>query len=133
MLFNKVKLPTTVEDYDKLVYRVCDKYGFKDARHIAAVISRVVKHIAIDQDWTTLDYIKQNINKSYANHVATFIAGKTQHEAQIDGLVDMIKQDPLNQQAWDELTKFSDSGSPKAKEALEKLNEKHLSVVKPIS
>lgn len=77
-----------------------------------------------------MDHLFQSVHKSYAYHVADFIDSKTKHEFQVQQLWDMLKQDPNNQQAMDELMKAADQGSEKAKVAIESL-QKPLTIVPP--
>lgn len=119
-LFNKkIKLPTTLAQFDALVDRVVKKYNLEDAHHAAAIISVAIRHLPNDQAYTTLSYLGQSVIKNISNHVANHKSQSLQHSAQIAHLVNMLETDPGNIQAIDELQKAANDGSAEAKLALD--------------
>lgn len=130
----KVKLPTTVEEFDSLVDRVASKFTLSDKNHAAAIISVAIRHLPNDQAYTTYSYLGQSVLKNLANYVANYKGQTIQQDTQVRQLIEMLTQDPNNQQAIDELQKASDQGNDKAKSILLKLNavaEPALEVVVP--
>lgn len=119
----KIKLPTTLTEYDDLVDKVVETYCLTDKHHAAAIMSVAIRHIPNEQAYTTLDYLGQYIQKNIANYVAHHKGETLKHGAQVAQLADLIKTDPNNQQAWDELQKAANEGSEQAKEALTKLEK----------
>lgn len=122
MFKRKIKLPVTLEDFDKLVGTVVDKYGLTDPHHAAAIISVAIRHLPNDQAHTTLEYLGHSVLKNLANYVSNHKSQTLQHEAQINQLQDILTNDPNDQQARDELQKAANEGSELAKLALQKLN-----------
>lgn len=114
----KIKLPVTPHDYDKLVGIICHKYKLRDAHHAAAILSIAIRHLPPEQYTCTLDYLGHYILKNIANHVADHKSKLLQHEAQIDHLVHLLIQDPLNVEARDGLEKAANEGSEYACKAL---------------
>ena len=117
-LFKKtVKLPTTPEAFDSLVELIVKKYGLVDKNHAAACVSVAIRHLPVEQAYTTYDYLGHYVIKNIANYVAHHKAELMKHNSQVDQLEQIIKLDPGNQQARDELTKAAKDGSEYAKEA----------------
>lgn len=114
----RVKLPTTLAEFDALVERVVKKYKLTDSHHAAAIISVAIRHLDNQTAYTTLDYLGQSVLKNIANHVANHKSQVLQHSAQVDHLVSLLRTDPGNTQARDELQKAADEGSEVAKLAL---------------
>lgn len=134
MFSRKTKLPTSLEEFNSLIDRLCSKYPIKDKLHAAAVVSVAIRHLPNDTCFTTLDYLYQTVEKSLANHIANHVGEKSRHEAQINQLVFMLKDNPNNQQALDDLRKASDQGSEYAKAELAKIDNPHnLQIIKPVS
>lgn len=124
MLRRKVKLPTTLEEFDALVDLLVKKYKLADKHHAAAIMSVAIRHIPNEQAYTTLDYLHQYISKNLANYVAYHRGETLKHEAQVTNLVDILQLDPANNQAMDELIKAAEGGSDMAKSAIAKLTSK---------
>lgn len=122
MFKKKIKLPTSLLDYDALVATLVKRYKFPEPDHVSAVISVAIRHLPNDQAYTTLDYLAQCVQKSMANHVANHKGEMMKGKVQVDNMIDMLKQDPNNQQILDELKRFADQGFDYAKEALAKLD-----------
>lgn len=118
----RVKLPTTIAEFDSLVARVVKKYNLKDAHHAAAIISVAIRHLDNQTAYTTLDYLGQSVLKNIANHVADHKSQVLRHTAQIDHLVSLLRTEPSNTQARDELQKAANDGSDVAKKALENID-----------
>ena len=118
MFKRKVKLPTTLDEFDKLSALIVKKYKLTDPHHAAAILSVAIRHIPNDEAYTTLDYLGHSILKNIANYVANHRGDTLRQKAQIDALAAMVKADPNNQQAWDELEKIAaDSSQEGAKDA----------------
>lgn len=118
IMHRKTYLPKSPEEFDSLVDLICRKYRLTDKHHAAAIISVAIRHLPNDQATTTLKYLGHSVLKNISNYVAYNKAEILKHESQVNQLVDMIKADPNNQQAWDELNKAASEGSDKAKAAL---------------
>ena len=118
---NKIKLPQNEKEFDDLVTLVVNKYNLTDAHHAAAIISVAIRHLDNSCSYTTLDYLGQSVQKNIANYVANHKAEILRHESQVTQLYNMLTTDPNNMQARDELEKAAREGSPKAREALDKL------------
>lgn len=116
-----IKLPTTLVAFDALVDTIVKKYKLTDAHHAAAIISVAIRHIPNDEAHTTLEYLGNSVLKNLANYVAYHKGETLKHTAQVDQLINVLTQDPNNQQAFDELNKAANEGSEPAKEALLKL------------
>jgi len=138
MMFNfKIKLPTSVEEYDFLIDRLAKKYKFEDKNHVAAVVSVAIRHLDNQTAYTTLDYLAQCVQKQMANMVASHKGDLIKHTVQVDSLIAYLKQNPNDAQAMDQLTKYASDGFQYAKEALAKLEaaaqpKQNLSMVPPI-
>lgn len=115
-----IPLPTTVEQYDALLKQVMRKFKLKDETHASGVMSVAIRHLPNEEAHTTLNYLGSYILKNLANSVANFKGQMANQKAQVAQLVSIIKEEPGNQQAWDELIKASEH-SPEAKVALSKL------------
>lgn len=121
-MFNRrIRLPQTIWEFDALVSKVVKKYRLIDPHHAAAVISVAIRHLPTTQAYSTLDYFGQYIQKAIANHVADHKNNMMKHEAQVDQLASLLRQDPNDNQARDGLEKAANEGSEYAKKALEKL------------
>lgn len=120
-LTSKIRLPITVKEYDSLVKKVVTHFKLKDVHHAAAIISVAIRHLPPTQAFTTLDYLGQYVIKNLANYVANHKAQILQHESQVDQLTAILKTDPNDAQAMDELTKAANEGSTYARDALTKL------------
>ena len=118
-MFNKVKLPTTLEQFDKLVDKVVDKYHLIDKHHAAAIISVAIRHLPNDEGYTTYDYLGHSVIKNLANYVANHKGETLRHESQILQLKEMLIKDPNDAQARDSLQKAADAGHEAAKKILE--------------
>lgn len=118
----KIKLPTTLKDFDKLVDTLVKKYKLEDRNHAAAVLSVAIRHLPSTQAYATLDYFGHYILKSIANHIADHKNKMMRHSAQIDQLESLLRDDPANNQAIDELQKAATEGSQYAHDALLRLN-----------
>lgn len=118
MFKRRVKLPTTLDEFDALVSRVVSRFNLTDTHHAAAIISIAIRHLPNDQAHTTLDYLGHTVLKNIANHIANHKSDVLKHGAQIDHLVSLIKADPTDQQARDELTKAASEGSERAQKAI---------------
>lgn len=116
-----VQLPTTLEEFDQLIEDLANTYPVKDKRHAAAVISVAIRHMPTDQGHTTLNYLWGCIVKSLSNHVCSYKNDLIKHETQVEQLENMLRENPNNQQALDELRKAADQGSIQAKATLAKL------------
>ncbi len=114
-----IALPTTLVAFDELVKKLVKKYKFKDANHAAAILSVAIRHLPATQAHATLEYFGDYINKNLANYVANHMSQKLQHEAQVDQLVSLLKEDPANNQARDGLEQAANDGSAYAAKALE--------------
>ncbi len=125
----KVKLPTTIKEFDSLVARVVKKYKLEDAHHAAAIISVAIRHLPNDQAYTTLEYLGESVIKNIANFVANHKSQVLQHSAQITHLVNMLQTDAGNIQARDELQKAANEGSIEAKAALEKFESPQIEIL----
>lgn len=130
MFERKVKLPTSVEEYDALVARLVAKYHFTDPEHVSAVLSVAIRHIDNQTAYTTLHYLAQCVWKQMANHVANHKGTLVRHKVQVDNMIAMFKQDPNNQQILDELRKYANDGFEYAKEALDGLEKEASAAIK---
>jgi hypothetical protein len=119
--FDKVLLPQSPEEFDSLVDRVVKKFNLKDKHHAAAIISVAIRHIPNEQAHTTIKYLGHYVQKNIANYVANYKSNQLQHEAQVTQLENMLKADPGNLQARDELQKAAGEGSTAAKTALARI------------
>ncbi len=120
MIFKrKIKLPTSLQAFDELVEKLVEKYGFEDPHHTAAILSIAIRHLPATQAHATLDYFADYINKNIANYVADHKGQALRHEAQIDQLINVLKNDPGDNQARDSLEKAANEGSIYAAKALE--------------
>ena len=122
MFSKKIRLPISVEEFDNLVSKLVSKYKFAEPDHVAAVISVAIRHIDNQTAHTTLDYLAGCVHKQMANHVANFKGEMIKNTVKVDTLVSMLKQDPANQQARDELQKMANDGFEYAKNEYDKLN-----------
>jgi hypothetical protein len=118
MFSRKIILPTTLDGFDALVDRLVKKYKFADRHHTAAILSVAIRHLPQTEAHATLEYFGNYINKNLANYVANHKGQMLQHEAQIDQLVSLLKQDPADNQARDSLEKAAGEGSAYAANAL---------------
>lgn len=123
MFTRKVKLPTTIAEFDDLVARVVTKYRLEDAHHAAAIISMAIRHIPNHEAYTTLEYLGHTVMKNIANHIANHKSESLKHSAQIEHLIGLLNANPNDQQALDELQKAAQDGSESAKIALSKIEE----------
>lgn len=122
MLFSsRVKLPTTDAEYESLLTRLMEKYSLKDRLHADGIVSMTIRHLPRDQATATLDYFGACIIKNMAHQLAEHRAKTIQHGMQVKHLEDLLKTEPNNQQAMDELEKAAREGSQAAKDALERL------------
>jgi hypothetical protein len=117
-LLGRVKLPTELSEYDLLVDKVFKKYNLKDKLHCAALISVAIRQIPNNQAYTSYKFLGESVMKNLANYIANYKGETLKHESQVRALVDIIKQEPLNQEAWDNLQKAADNGSEQAKKAI---------------
>lgn len=129
MFKRKVRVPTTLQEFDDLVTLVGRKYKLEDLHHAAAIISVALRHLPNDQAYTSLDYLGHSILKNISNYVCNHKAEVLKHGAQVEHLVALLKKDPNDQQVRDELTKAADEGSESAKNALSKLEEPSATVI----
>jgi len=120
MFRRKVKLPTTIQEFDDLAALVVKRYNLVDAHHAAAVLSVAIRHLPPEQAYARLDYLGHYILKNIANHVANRKCQVLQHEAQIDQLASLVEADPANSQARDALVKAASEGSKYAASMLDK-------------
>ncbi len=121
MFSRKIKLPTTVKAYEKLVAKVVKKYKLEDAHHAAAIISVAIRHLPNDQAYTTVKFLGDYVTKNIANFIADHQSKVLRHESEVDQLVSILKNDPNDNQARDALTKAVGEGSKYAEAALQKL------------
>ena len=91
MFRRKVKLPTTLQEFDDLAALVVKRYNLVDAHHAAAVLSVAIRHLPPEQAYARLDYLGHYILKNIANHVANHKGQVLQHEAQIDQLASLVE------------------------------------------
>lgn len=129
MFRRKIKLPTTLKEFDDLVTLVGRKYNLTDLHHAGAIISVAIRHLPNDTAHTTYDYLGHSVLKNIANYVASHKADTMKHEAQVSQLAQMLKSDPSNTQARDELQKAANEGSEVAKIALKTLEEESTPIV----
>lgn len=122
--FNRVLLPTTLDGFDKLVEKVCDRFKISDRRHAAAVISVAIRKLPVEQAYTTYAYLAHYVMKAIANHVANYKGDVLKHQTQIELLENQLEADPGDAEARDKLYEAAAQGSEFAKEALKKLEEK---------
>lgn len=123
MFKKKIKLPTTLAEFDTLVDKVVKKYKLEDKHHAAAIISVAIRHLPNEQAYSTLDYLGQYVLKNLANFVANHKGQVLQQKSQIDALVNILANDPNDNQARDQLYLASQE-SEYAKEQFEKLEAK---------
>ena len=123
MFKSKIKLPTTLKEFDDLVDKVVRKYDLQDSHHAAAIISVAIRHLPNDSAFTTIQYLGESVLKNISNHICNHKSQVLQHSAQIEHLANLLKTDPSNTQARDELQKAANDGSNEAKLALTKLEE----------
>ncbi len=121
MFDRKIKLPTTLLEYDQLVRKVVEKYKFTDYNHTSAIISVAIRHLPPDQAYSTVKYLGDYVSKNLANYIANHKSQTLQHEAQIDQLVNILTTDPNDNQARDALIKAKNEGSEYAAKAFDKL------------
>lgn len=116
--YRTINLPTTSQGFEDLVDVLMSKYGLTDRNHTAAILSVAIRHLPNHQATTTYQYLGHYILKNLANYLANHKSQVLQHESEVAQLVEMIKKDPSDQQAIDELQKAADQGSESAKAAL---------------
>jgi hypothetical protein len=121
-------LPRSPEEFDMLVEEVCKKYSFTEKEHAAAVISVAIRHIDNNTATTTLEYLGHSVWKNIANQVANAKSSAIQHTTQVNTLLDMLKHNPADQQARDELERAAGEGSKVARAALDSLDPIPLSI-----
>lgn len=122
---NNIYLPTTEKEFDDLVDQVMAAYPkITDKEVAAAVISVAIRHLPNDQATSTLQYFGHTVLKAMANHVANFKSEKAKHEVQVEHYFNLLKSDPNDNQARDQLEKWANEGSNAAKGALAKLEPK---------
>ena len=117
----RVKLPTTLEEYESLLDRVIAKFKLTDRHHAKALMAMAIKHTTVTDAYTTLDYLGHYILHNIAWYVADNVSKTLQHKAQVEQLEAILKTDPNNQQAMDALQKAANEGSEDAKSAIERL------------
>jgi hypothetical protein len=117
----KIVIPQNAKEFDSLVNKVCKKFKFKNKEHAAAVIANRIQHMPVDECTTTLEYFGACIKRNIGYQVAQNRALEMQHEQAISQLEAVLKTEPNNQQALDELQKFADKGSDLAKAILTKV------------
>lgn len=122
-MFNKIKLPTSLKEFDEIVERVVRKFKLTDPHHAAAIISVTIRHLPSHSAFTTLDHLGQSVIKNIANHIADHKSKTLQHSAQIEHLAAILKSNPLDTQARDQLQQAANDGSQEAKKALNSLEE----------
>ncbi len=125
MFKRRVKLPTTLKEYDDLVDKVVKKFKLADLHHASSIISVAIRHLPNTAAYTTIDYLGEYVQKNIANFIADHKSNLLKHAAQIRHLADLLRSDPGNTQARDELQKAANDGSEPAKEALAKLEEEY--------
>lgn len=126
MFRRKILLPQTLKEFDTLVTQVGRKYKLEDLHHAAAMISVAIRHLPSTQSYTTLDYLGQFVQKSIANYVADHKSKLMSRDAQLAQLAEMLKTDPANTQARDQLQLAANDGSEIAKELLKTLEEESM-------
>lgn len=117
----RIKLPTTVKEYEELVDKVVKKHKLQDKHHAAAIISVAIRHLPVTEAYTTLDYLGHYVIKNIANFIADHQAKVLRHESEIDQLANILTNDPNDGQARDALVKAKNEGSIYAAAALDKL------------
>lgn len=135
MFFNpsgskKTKLPTTPEQFDELVEILAKKYHLTDKHHAAAILSIAIMHLPPTQAYATYDYLGHYILKNIAYHIANHKSQILKHESQIDHLVTMLKDNPLDNQSFDALQKAASEGSDYAKNKLDEIQGSNTSTAK---
>lgn len=121
MAKKKIKLPTTHEGFQSLVDMVVKKYGYSNPKHAASVIAVKIMHLPTDQSQVELDYFARCIDRNLAHNVADQMNKRANHEFGIDQIEQELSLNPNNQQAWDDLEKAVEMGSPYAKDAKNRL------------
>lgn len=120
----KIQLPRTVDGFNALVDVVVKKYSLPSKDHASVVIANAIRHLPNDQATTTISYLGSSVIKNIANQTAAHIADTIKHESQVQYLADLLRTDPNNNQARDELERAANDGSLSAKKALEEFNQK---------
>lgn len=116
-----VRLPITMAGFDELVTKVVKKYKLPDSNHAAAVISVAIRHLPTTQAHAPLSYFGDYVLKNLANYIANLKSEGIKHKAQVEQLESILRADPGNQQARDELQKAANEGSVLANETLLRL------------
>jgi hypothetical protein len=119
----QVALPTTLEEFDKLVDELCLKYTLANKEHAASVVSVAIRHLPNDQAETSHEYLISCIRKNLANGIAAFKGDTLKHEYQVKLLADELTVNPNNMQARDELQKAANAGSKCAVDAMAKFGD----------
>ncbi len=130
MFKRKILLPQTPNQFDDLINKLSKKYKLTDKHHAAAVVSVAIRHLPHTQSHTTLEYFASYIQKAIANHVADHKNQMLKHEAHIDQLATLLRQDPNDNQARDGLEKAINEGSDYAKKVMTELIPKEESDLK---
>ena len=121
MASGRVALPITAEEYETLLDRVITKFKLTDRHHAKALMAIAIKHTAVTDAYTTLDYLGHYILHNIAWYVADNVSKTMQHKAQVDQLESILKNEPNNAQAMDALQKAANEGSIDAKSALDRI------------
>ncbi len=123
-LFHKaIKLPRTIDEYDRLVELVIKTYKLTDATHASAIISVAIRQLKPTQSTTTLKYFGDYILKDIANHIARHKSSILQHSAEVNHLALLLEKDPSDTEARDKLQAAANDGSEEAKAILLRLAE----------
>ncbi len=126
----KITLPTTPEEFDKLIASLVEEYSFPDPSHAAAVIAIRISHMPVDQSETTRAYLAGCVIRNLAYMVAQSKSTAMKHKFEIDQLDALLASNPQDQQAIDALEKAVNEGSDYAKTVLAKYLPS-LAVVEP--
>lgn len=114
-IFNKqIKLPTTNEEFDLLVQKICIKYGFEEEETLS-VLTQIIRYAPKDQMYVPLKTIRHSVEKVRANSVSDAkLKG-----LQITYLTREYKKDPANPQVIQALQQLAAGGNEDAKSLLD--------------
>jgi len=117
---NKILLPQTAKEFDALVKTLVTKYKLPTSDHAAAVVANRIMHLPPEQAYTTLEHLGECVLKNVAYQVAKSKGSMIQHKMQVDMIAAELKNNPLNQEAWDALESAVKEGSAYAKTVQDK-------------
>ena len=126
----QIMLPTTEEQFDKLIDDLTGMYALPNKEHASAVVANRIMHLPADQATSTMRYLGHSVLKNIAYQVAQSKGMRIAHKAQIDQLIQTLKATPNDQQSRDAITKAIGEGSEYAKAEIEKLEPQEVPTIK---